>query len=118
MTISVVTKEKISDDNPFASLVSAEVTKTNPFYDIARSIEQEIEDNTEQNLNEVVEEVETGEPLSDVIMGVRAFLDGQTLGLSSEITSNVSSLALKMFWPDLFKDNSTFVLRSEIITEL
>jgi len=118
MTISVVTKEKISDDNPFASLVNAEVTKTNPFYDIARSIEQEIEDNTEQNLNEVVEEVETGEPLSDVIMGVRAFLDGQTLGLSSEVTSNVSSLALKMFWPDLFKDKSTSELRSEIINEL
>jgi len=118
MTISVVTQKRVSDDNPFASIVSAEVTKANPFYDVAKSIEQEIEDNTEQNLNEVVEEVETSELPSDTIMGVRAFLDGQTLGLSSEITSNVSSLALKMFWPDLFKDKSISDLRSEIVNEL
>lgn len=118
MTISVLTNKRIDDDNPFASIVSAEVTKANPFYDIARSIEQEIEDDTEENLNEVVQEVEAGEMPSDSIMGVRAFLDGLTLGLSSEVTANVSSFALKMFWPDLFEDKSINELRSEIVNEL
>ena len=117
MAISSVTKKELSPDNAFADYVSGSVPRKNSFYEFARTPEEEIEDNTQQNMEEIVQELDETNGLKDSMMAVRAFLDGQTLGFAGEANSAISSVVLKTFWPDLFEDKTVADLRQEIITE-
>ena len=118
MPISVVTDKELSKDNPYAQFASGEVNKSNPYYTYARSLEQQVEDDTQANMEAVVQDVEENGTLQDTMMGVRAFLDGTLFGFADEAASAISSVALKTFWPDLFADKSISELNQEIVTEL
>lgn len=115
MATSIYTGKEVAEDDPFYEQATGLTSRSNPFYREAAETAQLQMDDTEAEIDRTEASIDNGEwSYQDYATLARAFVDGQTSNLASELGAPVAAAYVKIFSPEVAADKTLSQIRDEI----